>query len=252
MTSHLSKTLMNLPTSPFVKHPDLGYDVWGEQEHRQAFIPTPKLLFEGTHLTGKTDLCFKLAEHPSIIGHRRHRWHLPILTAEMQTNSDGHRPTKGRPGSNMIDYPVALHDWASEAFDNSVRMIELHPDHYWMIDRFHISCMSYRHMYLDLVEDLSDIDQRLAKLGFIIVFCKRKISDFAAAREERLEFSENPENYADLSRFVKEQEIMEHLVNGSAIPSISVEIGVGQIDEAAEHVIQELNQRKLLAGSREE
>ena len=42
----------------------------------------PKLILEGTRLTGKTELAFDLNEHPRIVGPRRYRYHSPLVSAE--------------------------------------------------------------------------------------------------------------------------------------------------------------------------
>jgi len=66
-------------------------------------IPQPKIILEGTHLTRKTDIAFALAEHPRIIGERKHRWHIPLVSSEWDTFSD-EQPTKANPGRSMIEY----------------------------------------------------------------------------------------------------------------------------------------------------
>jgi hypothetical protein len=43
---------------------------------------SPKIILEGTRLTGKTDLAFALNEHPRIVGVRKYRYHSPIISAE--------------------------------------------------------------------------------------------------------------------------------------------------------------------------
>jgi hypothetical protein len=43
---------------------------------------TPKVILEGTRLTGKTDLAFALNEHPRLVGSRRYRYHSPLISAE--------------------------------------------------------------------------------------------------------------------------------------------------------------------------
>jgi hypothetical protein len=42
----------------------------------------PKLIIEGSRLTGKTDLALALNEHPRIVGVRKYRYHSPIVSAE--------------------------------------------------------------------------------------------------------------------------------------------------------------------------
>lgn len=49
----------------------------------------PKLIFEGTRLTGKTDLAFALNEHPRLVGPRKYRYHSPIVSAECRVGDPG-------------------------------------------------------------------------------------------------------------------------------------------------------------------
>ena len=42
----------------------------------------PKIILEGTRLTGKTDIALSLNEHPRIVGSRKYRYHSPIVSAE--------------------------------------------------------------------------------------------------------------------------------------------------------------------------
>ena len=92
-------------------------------------IPQPKILLEGTHLTRKTDVAFALAEHPDIIGMRKRRWHIPLLSAEWETRSDS-QPTKANPGRSMIDFGPDDLPWVLECYENHTRLLELHRDYY--------------------------------------------------------------------------------------------------------------------------
>ena len=58
----------------------------------------PKLIIEGTRLTGKTDLALALNEHPRIVGVRRYRYHSPIVSAEW--NGFAKNPY----GSSLFDF----------------------------------------------------------------------------------------------------------------------------------------------------
>ena len=42
----------------------------------------PKVILEGTRLTGKTELAFALNEHPRFVGPRRYRYPSPLVSAE--------------------------------------------------------------------------------------------------------------------------------------------------------------------------
>src|SRR5580693_4650353 len=58
----------------------------------------PKIILEGTRLTGKTDLAFALNEHPRIVGVRKYRYHSPIVSAEWNGF------VKNPYGSSLIDF----------------------------------------------------------------------------------------------------------------------------------------------------
>ena len=42
----------------------------------------PRLILEGTRLTGKTDLAFAMKEDPRFVGSRKYRYHTPLISAE--------------------------------------------------------------------------------------------------------------------------------------------------------------------------
>ena len=42
----------------------------------------PKIILEGTRLTHKTDLAFRLNEHPRIVGPRKYKYHSPLISGE--------------------------------------------------------------------------------------------------------------------------------------------------------------------------
>lgn len=219
-------------------------DRWGTAEDAGNWIPQPKILLEGTHLVRKTDIAFALAEHPDVIGQRRHRWHIPLISAEWQTRS-AVQPTKANPGRNMIDFGAADEAWARECFDTYVRMLELHRDYYWVIDRFHISAIAYQRQVYHRDVDLSSVDRRLAGLGVLLVLCHRSPDTFPQARAERLRYSENPHNYDDLDVFVREQELMAELVAGSAMESMVVDVSAGDVARAADQILAGVRERGL-------
>jgi hypothetical protein len=212
-------------------------DKWGTAEDADRWIPQPKILLEGTHLTRKTDIAFALAEHVDIIGHRKRRWHVPLISAEWQTRSDA-QPTKSEPGRSMIDFWAGDESWAMECFETYVRLLELHRDYYWVIDRFHVSAMAYQRQVHDRELDLSWADSRLAALGVVLVHCHRAPDTFEAARAHRLTYSENPHNYDNLDVFIGEQELMAELVGKSAMPSITVDVSDGDVDRVASDIIE--------------
>jgi hypothetical protein len=211
-------------------------DKWGTAADAHLWIPQPKILLEGTHLTLKTDIAFALAEHVDIIGHRRHRWHIPLISAEWQTRSDV-QPTKSAPGRNMIDFWVEDEAWATECFETYLRLLELNRDYYWIIDRFHISTLAYQRQVYCRELDLSWVDRRLAALGVVLVHCHRAPHTFAAARDQRLTYSENPHNYDDLEVFIREQQLMAQIVSQSVMPSMTVDVSDEDVARVASEII---------------
>jgi hypothetical protein len=171
-----------------------------------ALIPQPKIILEGTHLTLKTDIAFALAEHPRIIGHRKHRWHIPLVSSEWETLSDS-PPTKVFPGRSMITFEPHEEPWALEAYHTWARIFELHRDYYWIVDRFHISTRSYqlRHAKRDI--QFEWLEERLEALNFHVVHCVRRPDTFEAARAERLTYSENPTRYNNLQEFERNKSL---------------------------------------------
>lgn len=203
-------------------------------------LPQPKIILEGTHLTRKTDVAFALAEHVDIIGHRRHRWHIPLVSAEWETRSD-HQPTKAKPGRSMIDYLSSDEPWVLECYENYVRLFELHRDYYWVVDRFHISTMSQQAPGGRSI-DLRWVDERVAALGFVLVHLRRDPDTFDAARAHRLRYSENPHRYDDLDHFVREQELIAQLVAGSTMRSTTVDVSDGDIDSVTADILRWVRQ----------
>jgi hypothetical protein len=199
-------------------------------------IPQPKILLEGTHLTRKTDVAFALAEHPRIIGDRRRRWHIPLISAEWETRSDAPQ-TKQNPGWSIIDYPPTDEQWMLRAFDAYLSILELHAQYYWIVDRFHISTMAHQQLEHGHRVDLQWVDDRLAALGFVLVHLRRDSQTFEAARTHRLTYSENPHRYSDLTKYVREQDMMADLISKSAIPSVTVDVSNGDVGRIANDVL---------------
>jgi hypothetical protein len=192
-------------------------------------------VLEGTHLTRKTDVAFALAEHVDIIGHRRRRWHIPLVSAEWETRSD-EQPTKASPGRSMIDYLPGDEPWVLESYEAYLRLLELHRDYYWVVDRFHVSTMSHQRLAGREI-NLGWVDQRLAALNAVMVHLRREPATFARAREHRLTYSENPHRYDDLARFVHEQEVMAELVAASAMPTLTVDVSDDDVDRIADEIL---------------
>jgi hypothetical protein len=210
-------------------------------------LPQPKIILEGTHLTRKTDVAFALAEHPQLVGERRRRWHIPLISSEWETRSD-RKQTKKEPGWSMIDYPPADEKWAMDAYETYVRVLELHRDYYWVVDRFHISTIAHQRLINGREVDLSWVDERLAALSFVLVHLRRDPATFPAAREHRLTYSENPHRYDDLTMFVHEQELMGELVERSCLHSVTVDVSDGDIDRISLEVLDGVRAAALFFG----
>ena len=200
-------------------------------------IPQPKIILEGTHLTRKTDVAFALAEHVEIVGNRRRRWHIPLISSEWETRSDK-QPTKAEQGRSMIDFSDGDEEWMYACYENYVRLLELHRDYYWIVDRFHISTISHQWLRHRKAIDLGWVDRRLAALGFVLVHLCRRPETFPAAREHRLTYSENPDRYHDLQFFIEEQEYMAGLIQRSLIPSCTVDVSDGDVAQVARKIIE--------------
>lgn len=199
-------------------------------------IPQPKIILEGTHLTRKTDIAFELAEHPRIIGHRKHRWHIPLVSSEWETLSTGH-PTKKHPGRSMITFEPHEESWAMEAFDIWARVFELHRDYYWIVDRFHISAISNHVSVFDRRLDFRWLESRLKDLNFLLVHCVRKPDTFVSAREDRLAYSENPERYENLDVFIQEQEQMKEIISLSQLKTMTLDVSDDDVAGATSRVL---------------
>src|SRR5438132_8636158 len=80
----------------------------------------PKLILEGTRLTGKTDLALALNENPRIVGARKYRYHSPIISAEWNGF------VKNPYGSSLIDFDEKYEGQAMEAYRIWLSLFELY------------------------------------------------------------------------------------------------------------------------------
>lgn len=204
-------------------------------------IPQPKIILEGTHLTRKTDLAFQLAEHPRVIGERRHRWHIPLVSSEWETKCDG-APTKDDPGRSLITFEEHEEPWAMELYHTWMRIFELNTDYYWIVDRFHLSTRAHQLIAHNKNYQFGWLEERLNKLNFRIVHCTRSSDTFQAAREDRLVYSENPLRYRDLNIFVQEQELMRELIEQSEVPSLEVDVTDGDLSRISTDILDWVEQ----------
>ncbi len=193
---------------------------------------TPKIILEGTRLTGKTDLAFALNEHPRFVGPRRYRYHSPLISAEwcgFTPEPWGRGPINFEPGGE--EEARAL-----EVFDTWVRLIELQPHYSWIIDRFHLSARAYQLAAHGHDLDFRALEERLLALDVHLVLCTRRDGTWEAARAKRLQVSGNPAQYDDLGAFRREQALLRRLAGGSVLPVLELDTTDGDLDALCEQV----------------
>jgi hypothetical protein len=179
---------------------------------------TPKIILEGTRLTFKTDIAFALNEHPRIVGPRKYRYHSPLISAEWCAF------TNFPWGRGPINFEPHEEAQAMETYATWLRLFELQRYYSWIVDRFHISTRAYQLQAYHKDYDFRWLEERLLPLNFRLVFLNRTPESFAAAREERLKVSGKPDQYNDLSMFVREQELIQRLVRESRLPRLELDI----------------------------
>jgi hypothetical protein len=192
----------------------------------------PKVILEGTRLTGKTEIAFALNEHPRFVGPRRYRYHSPLVSAEWCafTNTPW--------GRGLVNYEPHEEALAMETYRTWVRLFELLRYYSWIVDRFHVSTRAFQRRERGRDPDLSEIERRLAALGFHLVLCTRRPETFAAAREARLRVSGNPSQYDDLGAFLREQDEMRGLVGESILPSMELDVSDGDVAGACTRIAE--------------
>jgi hypothetical protein len=191
---------------------------------------TPKIILEGTRLTFKTEIAFELNEHPRIVGPRKYRYHSPLISAEWCAF------TNFPWGRGPINFEPHEQAQAMETYATWLRLFELQRYYSWIVDRFHISTRAYQLQVHGRDYDFGWLEQRLLPLNFRLVFLHRSPESFAAARRERLKVSGKPDQYDDLSVFVKEQELMKRLVGESTLPRLELDISDNDIPRAVEKI----------------
>jgi thymidylate kinase len=123
-----------------------------------------------------------------------------------------------------------------ETYRTWVRLFELQRYYSWIIDRFHISTRAYQLKAYGKNCDFHWLEERLAALGFHLVFVTRQPESFAEARAERLKVSGKPDQYNDLSVFVREQELIKRLVGESILTKFELDISDNDISRAVEKI----------------
>lgn len=190
----------------------------------------PKIILEGTRLTFKTEIAFALNEHPRIVGPRRYRYHSPLISGEWCAFTN--HPW----GRGLINFEPHEEAQAIETYQTWARLFELQRYYSWIVDRFHISTRAHQLQTYGRDYDFGWLEERLAPLGFRLVFLNRTPDSFGAAREERLKVSGKPDQYDDLSRFVAEQTLIKRLVSESSLPTLEVDISDNDIPRAVEQI----------------
>lgn len=190
----------------------------------------PKVILEGTRLTLKTEIAFALNEHPRIVGPRRYRYHSPLVSAEWCAF------TNVPWGRGLINFAPEEEDRAMETYRTWARLFELLPYYSWIVDRFHVSTMAYHLRTRSHRYDFRWLEERLAKLGFRIIFCHRPAESFVAARAARLEVSGNPRQYDDLASFLREQELFRSLISESLLPVLELDVSQTGVSGLAEKI----------------
>jgi len=123
-----------------------------------------------------------------------------------------------------------------ETYATWLRLFELQRYYSWIVDRFHISTRAYQLQAHGREYDFRWIEERLLPLNFRLVFLQRTPDSFAAARQERLKVSGKPDQYDDLSLFIREQELMQRLVGESLLPRLELDISDNDIPTAVEKI----------------
>lgn len=190
----------------------------------------PKIILEGTRLTFKTEIAFALNEHPRIVGPRKYRYHSPIVSAEWCgfTNVPW--------GRGLINFEPQEESRAIETYQIWVRLFELLQYYSWIVDRFHVSTRAYQLQTYGQDYDFRWLEERLATLGFHLIFVTRTPESFEAARAERLKVSGNPSQYKDLQVFIDEQDLFRRLIGESILSTLELDISDGDVAGAADRI----------------
>jgi len=196
----------------------------------------PKIILEGTRLTFKTEIAFELNEHPRIVGPRKYRYHSPLISAEWCAF------TNFPWGRGLINFEPQEEALAMETYDTWARLFELQRYYSWIVDRFHLSTQMYQLRTYGKHYDFKWLEDRLLPLGFRLVYCTRSPESFEAARAERLKVSGNPSQYDDLHVFIEEQEMMNELVNASALQTLKIDISDNDVYRAVETIADWMEQ----------
>ncbi len=190
----------------------------------------PKIILEGTRLTGKTEIAFALNEHPRIVGPRRYRYHSPLVSAEWCAF------TPYPWGRGLVNFAPEEEALAMETYRTWVRLFELQRHYSWIVDRFHLSTRAFQFQARGVDLDFRWLEERLLPLGFHLVLCTRRPETFEAARDARLRVSGKPSQYDDLSVFVREQDLFRRLAGESLLPRLDLDVSDGDPGRACDRI----------------
>jgi hypothetical protein len=191
----------------------------------------PKIILEGTRMTYKTEIAFGLNEHPRFVGPRKYRYHSPIISAEWGGFLNA--PW----GECLITFSPERETLALETYELWLKLFEHQPYLSYIVDRFHLSTQVYQWLYRHRKYDFSELEERLYRLGFRLVFCHRDPDSFVEARRERLKVSGNPSQYDDLTMIMREQELLASYAEKSILPKFYVDITDGDLAAKMEAIV---------------
>jgi hypothetical protein len=196
----------------------------------------PKIILEGTRLTLKTEIAFALNEHPRIVGPRKYRYHSPLISAEWCAF------TNFPWGRGLINFEPAEEELAMETYRTWAHLFGLLRYYSWIVDRFHLSTQAFQLQTRGKGYDFAWLEDKLLPLGFRLVLCVRSPESFQAARQERLKVSGKPSQYDDLAIFVREQQLMQQLVEKSKLPCLVLDISDSDVPRATDRIADWLEQ----------
>ena len=199
----------------------------------------PKIILEGTRLTFKTEIAFKLNEHPRIVGPRKYRYHSPVISAEWCAF------TNFPWGRGLVNFDPSEQDKAVKTYKTWLKLFELLKYYSWIIDRFHISTIIYQ-MHQGNNMDFGWLEKKLKSLGFCIIFCSRKPDSFQQARSERIKVSGNPSQYDNLDIFIQEQKEFRELISKSILPSLEVDVSEGDFNRICKKIADWMYENRLM------
>jgi hypothetical protein len=191
----------------------------------------PKIILEGTRMTYKTEIAFGLNEHPRFVGPRKYRYHSPIISAEWGGFLNA--PW----GECLITFSPERETLALETYELWLKLFEHQPYLSYIIDRFHLSTQVYQWLYRHRKYDFTELEERLYRLGFRLVFCHRDPDTFVEARRERLKVSGNPSQYDELTMIMREQELLASYAEKSILPKFYVDITDGDLPSKMEAIV---------------